>query len=122
MEALLTREAVAATAASKMWEVAPAAQRAVLQVVDVSWFREPPLELDESSRRRSPWTEVHKMVLSDGVHTLGEFSLSTPRITTSGTAASARAPSSGSSPSAATSAGSTRSSFLDLKCCKPSVR
>ncbi|PUZ51775.1 hypothetical protein GQ55_6G216900 [Panicum hallii var. hallii] len=77
MEALLTRGAVAAIAASKVWEVAPAAQRAVLQVVEVSWVAEPPVGLDGCCLCR-PSTETHRMVLSDGVHTLGQFSLSTP--------------------------------------------
>ncbi|PVH37036.1 hypothetical protein PAHAL_6G227300 [Panicum hallii] len=66
MEALLTRGAVA-----------PAAQRAVLQVVEVSWVAEPPVGLDGCCLCR-PSTETHRKVLSDGVHTLGQFSLSTP--------------------------------------------
>jgi hypothetical protein len=57
--------------------VAPAAQRAVLQVVEVSWVAEPPVGLDGCCLCR-PSTETHRKVLSDGVHTLGQFSLSTP--------------------------------------------
>jgi enterochelin esterase-like enzyme len=80
MEALLTRGAVAAIAVSEMWAVAPAARQAVVQVVDVSWEVVRPWDLNGWCRpsRRHPNRVSPIMVVSDGVHTLGQVTISTP--------------------------------------------